>query len=471
MSKGNVLLVDDDSDLLGVMESLFRVGDYAVITATSDEMAVRAVTENKIDVAVVDLAIPDGGGLSLVGRLRQNHPEIQIIIFTGYPSTESAIEAVRFQVSDYLCKPQDMGRTLLSAVDRALCSPLRGHVDAPAAQSDSERSPSVSGGGVKEHELLESSPQGTRVALIGETEIIKSVRSRIAEVAQSDLTVLIRGESGTGKSIAARMIHEASNGGNRASFVQINAPAVPDALMESELFGYEKGAFTGAERQKPGRLELAAGGTLFLDEIGSISPAMQSKLLEVIDTKQFMRVGGREALRLDVRFVGATNAPLEEMIRRGEFRMDLLYRLNQVSIYLPPLREHSADIPLLAEYFMHYYGQKYGRVPSPLPASILAELMTYEWPGNVRELEAVIARYVLTNNVGLIKETLAGRTGGKAHETKPQEFASLENIEKDAIQAALVKARWNQRKAAGLLGLSYSALRRRVAKFNLNTET
>jgi transcriptional regulator with PAS, ATPase and Fis domain len=273
---------------------------------------------------------------------------------------------------------------------------------------------------------------------------------------------LIRGESGTGKDIVARLIHEAD--GRDGSFVKINCPTIPEALLESELFGHEPGAFTGAERRKPGRFELAAGGTIFLDEIGEIPGGVQSKLLQAIEHKQFTRLGGGATINTDARIVAATNAPLEDMIVERRFRSDLFYRLNQYAIELPPLRERSEDVPLLIDHFLQIYGVKHARPDLTLSPAMMSRLVRYSWPGNVRELEAVMHRFVLTGREDAIESAME-RKPERARKDSP--LGELRQSEIRTLMAALTEARWNQRQAAGILGISYSSLRRRVKKYNL----
>lgn len=303
-------------------------------------------------------------------------------------------------------------------------------------------------------------------ALVGESNAMERVRHFIAEVAPSDMTVLLRGESGTGKDVLARAIHEASGRGGMGNFVKINCPAIPETLLESELFGHEPGAFTGADRRKPGRMELAAGGTIFLDEIGEIPPSVQAKLLQAIEHKQFTRLGGSRTIRTDARIIAATNAPLESMIANERFRSDLFYRLDQYSIVLPPLRERVEDIPLLIDHFLEVHGAQNGKSDLKIGPNALSKLVTHPWPGNVRELEAVIRRFVLSGKEESIEAALKLASEPAAASPRSDK---LRQSEIQTIMAALAQARWNQRQAAQILGISYSSLRRRISKYDLKS--
>jgi two-component system NtrC family response regulator len=280
------------------------------------------------------------------------------------------------------------------------------------------------------------------------------------------MTVLIAGESGTGKEVVARAIHSMSRRSQKGSLIKINCPAVPELLLESELFGHEAGAFTGAVERKPGRLELAVGGTAFLDEIGEMPLVVQAKLLQVLEHKQFTRLGGTDTLSVDVRFVAATNTPLLEQINAKKFRKDLYFRLNQYVIHIPPLRERVEDIPVLVDHFLSKYAPMYSREKLSVSESTMAGLIRYSWPGNVRELESVIQCYALTGREEAIQEKLAGHPGNEA----PQLPGTYRQCEKQLILSTLVEVKWNRRRAAEILGMSYNTLRRRFAAYCLDEE-
>ncbi|MBC8458807.1 MAG: sigma-54-dependent Fis family transcriptional regulator [Deltaproteobacteria bacterium] len=302
--------------------------------------------------------------------------------------------------------------------------------------------------------------------LVGQSEAIKHIMQCVAQVAPSDMTVFILGESGTGKDVVARLIHE-SSGKNPNAYVKVNCPAIPETLLESELFGHEPGAFTGADRRKPGRFELASGGTIFLDEIGNLSLSLQAKLLQVIEEKRFSRLGGIQNIDVDIRIIAATNAPIEEMVTQGRFRTDVYYRLNEYRIEMPPLRQRTEDIPLLVQHFLSLYGNTYGCPELEISPDIMSLLIQYKWPGNVRELESLIQRFALDGNENSILESLKGFSIKKI---SPGVTEAVRITETQAILAALTEAKWNQRKAAELLGISYSSLRRRIDKYKMKEQ-
>ncbi len=300
--------------------------------------------------------------------------------------------------------------------------------------------------------------------LVGKSEQIKQIRHFVAQVAPSDMTVLILGESGTGKDVVAKLIHE-SSGRDPKAWVKINCPAIPETLLESELFGYESGAFTGAQGRKPGQFELASGGTVFLDEIGDIPLALQGKLLQVIEQKSFTRIGGSKAIEVDVRIIAATNAPIEKMVVEGRFRPDIFYRLNEYPIEMPPLRHRIADIPLLVQHFLDLYGTRYDHPDLKISRDSLSFFVQYPWPGNVRELESVIRRISLDANEKSVLKAL--KAPGNVKNTSHPVAEAVRDTEVQAIIGALSDTGWNRRKAAETLGISYSSLRRRISKYHL----
>lgn len=302
-------------------------------------------------------------------------------------------------------------------------------------------------------------------ALVGESACIEEVRRQIAEVAPTDMTVLLDGETGTGKDVAAQLIHEMSSRAKRGTLIKINCPAVPGELLESELFGHEAGAFTGAGKRKPGRFELAGGGSVFLNEISQVPLMVQGKLLEVLEHKEFARLGGKETIHLDTRILAATNTSLEQMMESGRFRADLYFRLNQYIIHMPPLRERVEDIPLLVDHFLKKYGPIYRHEGLAVSSEMISFLVQYPWPGNVRELESAIRRYALTAREESIHTSLLQQPPSSAE--GPAGGTYREN-EKKIIMAALAKARWNRRRAAEILGISYNTVRRRIAQYKLD---
>jgi two-component system response regulator AtoC len=419
-------------------------------SAASEAQAVALVSQSRFDSAVVDLGELPSDGAGAVQGLRSACSRLPIIVVSGGHDHSREQGLHPGQAYRHLHRPDEL-ECLAPSVRQAAA--LHGIVprDGNGTMRGAAQTP------------LDTAEDLASGVLVGRTASIRHARRLIAQVAPFDMTVLIRGESGTGKDVMARLIHQLSNRSHTGDFVKINCPAIPEPLLESELFGYERGAFTGAVSQKPGRFELAEGGTIFLDEIGLLSIGMQGKLLDVIEHKQFVRVGGKETIHVDARIIAATNAPVEEMIAAGSFRADLFYRLRQFTISLPPLRERIEDIPLLCEHFLHLCGAKEGFQHTELPAEVLSLLLHYTWPGNVRELEALIARYALCGDQEALEQSLtpvASRTAVRDDKLEAAELA--------AIMTALTECRWNRRRAAATLGISYSALRRRMAKHQID---
>jgi DNA-binding NtrC family response regulator len=457
-----ILLVDDDPAVLDTLAEMLRRSQFDVRATLDGAEAIELAGRTRFDVAVVDQRMPGLSGIETTRRLKEISPDLEVIILTGHPSLESSLEAIHEHVFDYLCKPtsiDDLTRAVTHAAERrGLVLQNRDLVRQLEIERNRLRKRVTAAERVLERHLAAS------YRFVGVSEAIARVRRQVAEVAPTDMTVLLRGESGTGKDVVARVISELSSHGSGGPFVKINCPAIPETLLESELFGHEAGAFTGAERRKPGRFELATDGTVFMDEVGEIPLALQTKLLQVIEQKEFTRLGGSDSIRVSARIVAATNAPLETMIASGQFRADLFYRLNEYTIVLPPLRQRTEDIPLLVEHFLSKHGDQHGPTNLTISPSTMAQLVRYRWPGNVRELEAVVRRFTLTGHEESIIAAL-----DDVPSVAPVEAAShaLRESEIQTILGALTQCRWNQRQAAKVLGISYSSLRRRIAKFNL----
>ena len=453
--KTSVLLIDDDSELLAILQRKLELKGFRVVGVEDGYSAIERANGHRFAVAVVDLMMPGLSGLETIRRLKEVSPETEIVVLTANPSVDSAIGALREHIFDYLQKPQDLGRlheVALKAASQAR-QLANGH------EEDAHSPPVFDCRSVDSPELLSGLDRPT--PLIGSSPALARIRELIAKVAPTSLTVLIRGETGTGKEVVARNIHAASGRAAQGAFTKINCPAVPEHLLESEMFGHEKGAFTGAMTLRIGRFEQAAGGTILLDEIGAMSMAAQSKLLEAVEQKEFSRLGGQGKIRAAARILAATNAPLEEMAERGQFRSDLIYRLQQFRIVIPPLREHKEDIPELIQHLLGKYAVRFGKQIPALPAPLMLRLCTFDWPGNVRQLDAVLAQYCVTENTDVILETI--------HSCAPPDGRPsdhfLEKCEVNAIRAALAQTSGNQRRAAAMLGISYSALRRRIVKY------
>jgi len=462
MASTSVLVIDDEPSVLGVLKATLTRAGFDVVGLPDGASSIEAARKTTFHAAIVDLNMPGLSGLETVRLLREVDPDMEFIVLTGDVTLESALSACHEHVFDFLCKPVNFDLLIMTVKNAAERRNLLIQNRELIKQLEKERD------GLKREVVEAQKVLGhhftTAARLVGESPAIAQVRRAIVEVANSDMTVLVRGESGTGKNIVAQAIHELSDRNKKGQLVKINCPTIPETLIESELFGHETGAFTGADRRKPGRLELSGKGTIFLDEIGDLPLSMQAKLLQVIEQKQFQRVGGRETISIDARIIAATNAPLEEMIVAGRFRTDLFYRLNQLSIVIPPLRERPMDIPALIHHFIKKECERNGIEERVLSEEMMSRLIQYEWPGNVRELKAVIDRFCLTGREDSILEVF----GQKAAKTVDNRIQSkLHDTEVRLIVSALTKARWNQRKAAMDLGISYSALRRRIEKHRL----
>jgi DNA-binding NtrC family response regulator len=414
--------------------------------------------------------MPGISGMEMVRKIRSINSDTEIIILTGSATLESALDALREHVFEFLQKPVKLTE-LLQVVLRAQQEFRKRKQERELLGSLTKERQALQ----KQAEAFEKRLSRSRIAptsLVGDSPKMRQIRDQISVVAPSGMTVLIRGESGTGKDVVAQMLHRTSGREMKQRLTKVNCPALPESLLESELFGYERGSFTSAVKEKPGRFEIAEGGTIFLDEIGALSMSIQAKLLQVIEQKEFMRIGGTKPVRADTRILAATNSPLENMISMGDFREDLFYRLDRFTITVPPLREHMEDLPILINHFLARFGLRYQRWNLSLPDEFMSRLERYYWPGNVRELEAMIERYALTGDVASIDEHLNSKKATAASPptaTKPAPPASSNgNLEAEAVLNALADARWNRRRAADLLGMSYSTLRRRIAKYDLD---
>jgi len=366
-----ILVADDELNMRRVLEAILKREGYEVITAANGLDALAEMNRD-VHTVITDLKMPGLDGMGLLRRLQETHPEVPVVMITAHGSVESAVEAVKLGAFDYLEKPFEQEQ-IRQIVAKAMKTHELARRDARPETPSSERG---------------------RFRLIGQSTAIKQIYSVVEKVADTPSTVLITGESGTGKELFARALHENSSR-HAGPFIKINCAAIPKTLMESELFGYDKGAFTGAVGAKPGRFELAHGGTLFLDEIGEIPIEMQVKLLRVLQESEFERVGGIKTIKVDVRLVTATNRDLLHEIEQGGFREDLFYRLNVVPIHIPPLRERREDIPLLVEHFITKFNERLKKQITGISTAAIACLTAYEWPGNIRELENLMERTML----------------------------------------------------------------------------
>ncbi len=458
--KGSVLLVDDDPAVAKVLGALLVQAGLTVHTAKSGAEALELLGQKPIDVVVSDVRMPGMSGLELLSEVTRACPEVPIVLMTAHGTVPMAVEAMKAGAADFILKPFDR-EEILFTIRKAL---LR-------AQGDAGGSP------------LKTS------AFVGRSAAMAEVEALLTRAAAGTATVLLRGESGTGKELAAKVVHDASPR-RSGPFVKLHCAALPETLLESELFGYEKGAFTGAATRKPGRVELANGGTLFLDEIGDITPQVQVKLLRLLQEREFERLGGTQTLKVDVRFVAATHRPLEELVKKGEFREDLFYRLNVVPVWLPPLRARPEDIEPLARHFLEVHAKANGRQPFTLAADALQALQAQPWPGNVRQLQNFMERLVvlsdgptltgedvareLARQPGLMPTPPQGApmsTAAPAVTPTGSESKTLESqrreTERQALLDALKRAGDNRTLAARLLGISRRTLYNKLEEYGL----
>ena len=447
-----ILVVDDDRFMRGSLADVLEGAGHAVVACEGAEIALEHLRNESFDAAITDLKMPKVSGLEFLERAREIDGRLPVIVITAHGTVETAVKAMKHGALDYILKPFGEEEVNL-LVEKALHHRrLVGENEAMHREQRTRR---------QERPLL------------GESEAILSVRERIAAVADTDTTVLIRGETGTGKELVAREIHYTSRRADRP-FITVNCAALSAGLLESELFGHEHGAFTGADRRRAGRFELAEGGTLLLDEVSEIEPNLQAKLLRVLQEREFERVGSEKTIRSDVRVLATTNRDLAIEVRDGNFREDLFFRLNIVPIEIPPLRERKDDIPLLADEFQARCERKTGRPHRRLMEGTVRELMAYHWPGNVRELENLVERAVLLSpGDELILEGL-NEGGAPRHirEGDVEAFRglSLEDVERLHIEDTFRKHGGHQRHTAESLGIGVRTLRDKIKKWGLKVE-
>ncbi len=456
--KGTVLVIDDEEVMREILESLLTDEGYRVKLAPNAEEGLEIAQREPVDLAIVDVMLPDKSGIDVLADLKKADPEIVVLVITAFASVETAIVAMKRGAFDYITKPFKNDEVLV-----------------------------VVGNGIKQRRLVDENRSLKEAlterqrfdVLVGKSPRMQEVYALIQQVATSKSTVLVTGESGTGKELVAKAIHNNSARRSKA-FVTVNSGSLPPDLLESNLFGHVKGAFTGAVSPKKGLFEVADEGSIFFDEIGTVPLETQSKLLRVIQEKEFMRLGGLDTIRVDVRIIAATNSDLKTSVEEGTFREDLYYRLNVINVYLPTLRQRKEDIPLLAQHFLLKYGEENGRGSLKLSTEAYQSLVDYDWPGNVRELENVIERAVVLAPGPVIDHNLipdhvrSGPTFRIPQVVVPDEGISFREViigfEKRLIESSLQTSGGVQKKAAQLLGLKPTTLNEMIKRYNITLE-
>jgi two-component system, NtrC family, response regulator AtoC len=449
------MVVDDEPGLLRYMRTLLEADSYQVDTALDGEEALQSILrEGPPDVVLLDMIMPGMDGLATLGHMKNAARDVKVVMLSCVSDSRKIAEAVRLGAHDYLTKPVDQ-----AALEAVLHSCLGAPQGSDATASIDELGDDLF--------MLAASPQ------------MMAVREQAARAAHSDIPILVLGESGSGKEILARYIH-ANSPRSRRTFMKVNCAALPADLLESELFGYEAGAFTGASKAKPGKFELCNGGTILLDEIGEIPPLLQAKLLHVLQDRRFSRLGGRTEIKVDVRVLAATNINVPESLANGKLRQDLYYRLNGLSVKLPPLRERKQEIPLLLKHFMARFAERSACAPLPISSSLVAACNDYSWPGNLRELENFVRRYlVLRDEETAVNELRNGQRFGGTHSPAghaPAVSSDLKDLvrnqkfeaEATAISQALEQTDWNRKEAAMYLNISYKALLYKMKQYGLH---
>jgi nitrogen regulation protein NR(I) len=483
MSK--LLLIDDEADVQYSFQRIFDSPEIELSTASSGEEGLRLIPKLKPDLVIMDVRMGGITGLETLRRIRQLDSKLLVILMTAYGTTQTAIEAMKLGAYDYLLKPFDLPR-LKERVASALKA-ARDIREGPRYDFEA-----------KERPRLE--PEDLQSYIVGKSEAMHEVFKLIGQFAARDTTVLITGESGTGKELVAHAIHDHSNR-NQQKFLAVNCAAIPEQLLESELFGHERGSFTGATTQRMGKFEQCKGGVIFLDEIGDMTPMTQTKLLRVLQSGKIERVGGNQTIEVDVRIIAATNKALEQAVAARQFREDLFYRLHVVRIHMPPLRERREDIPVLVNYFLNKLARESGSPPKSIASSAVKVMERYHWPGNVRELENVLRRVLVVSQGGVVLlEDLPPEITGSGSSTaaaaplqldtgagalsdaaalarqlfawarKDPKLKIIPAVERELVIQALKETEGNQVHAARMLGITRATLRKRVEKFGIQRE-
>lgn len=445
-----ILIADDEKNMRWILAKNLKDEGFEVLEAANGLEAFELFLDKEPDMVVLDYSMPGIDGMEVLKRINTINDKIPVIMITAHGSTDAAVEAMKLGAIDYISKPFDMEELKITIKKALKIEALNNTIDYLKTQ------------------VVEAFD----TKIIGNSKKMQDIFEVIDKVADTTATVLINGESGTGKELIANAIHNKS-GRKDKPYIKVNCGAIPEALLESELFGYEKGAFTGAQNRKVGRFDRAQGGTLFLDEIGELPLALQVKILRVLQEREFERVGGTEVIKADVRIIAATNRDLDKMVQEGKFREDLLYRLKIIPVLIPALRERKEDIPQLVDFFLLKHSKEMNKGPAIMDRDVLDILTQYEFPGNIRELENIIERLVILASDGKInatilpKEVVRGAYSKKDVFILPQEGISLEEVEESLVRQSLDLSKGNQTQAAKLLGISRHALIYRIEKFKL----
>jgi DNA-binding NtrC family response regulator len=451
MMPGKIFVVDDEESMCSFMAIMLQKEGYEVKTSTNPRTAVDKICAGSYNLVIADMMMPEMSGLELLTEIKKRKSDQDVIVMTAFASVESAIEAMKLGASDYIAKPFKVDEIKIT-IDKVIS-----HQKIVSENKNLKRQLAQTQG-------LDN--------YIGASEPVVKLKEMVKQVSRVDSTVLIRGESGTGKDLLARAIHGLSDRSD-GPFISINCAAIPETLLESELFGHGKGAFTGAVSQKDGLLKVADGGTFFLDEIGNTSLAIQVKLLRVLEEKKIIPIGETKPIAIDIRLICATNADLEDEVKAGRFRPDLFYRLNVIPITIPPLRDRVEDIPLLIDHFAERFRQRHNLEFREIQPEVYNTLSAYSWPGNVRELENTIERAVLLNKEEVLtpnsfpESVVSGKTEGLVSPVDPK-TPTMESIEKAYIHWVLEQSGGNKSKAARILGIDTSTLYRKLGRYELD---
>ena len=441
-----LLIVDDEEGIRETLSGIFEDEGYNVTAVASGEEALGLLREQSPDLVLLDVWLSGMDGIQILQEIKKTSPDLPVVMISGHGNIELAVKATRMGAYEFLEKPLSLERVLLVA--RRALEKRTLEMENKALKEDLTR----------------------RWRLIGNSNKIQQLREQIELAARSSSRVVILGESGSGKELVAHILHEKSPRFDKP-FVEMNCAAIPQELIESELFGHEKGSFTGAFERKKGKFELADEGTLFLDEVGDMSLSTQSKVLRIIETQEFQRVGGNKNIKVDVRIIAATNKDLKEEAKKGNFREDLLFRLNVIPIIVPPLRERKEDIPELVEYFLEYFAAEYGQKPQKITPDGLSMLQAYDWPGNIRELKNVIERFLIMNPSNNItaKNILIGESTRSDYFSFNTLREARDAFEKDFIARKLEENNWNISKTAEILDIERSNLHRKIKTYEIRT--